>query len=89
MYLIYSEENMLLPRDLLELWKTIFLSPLQLFQKMFIFEGWDDIVDKYNNTCHKTIKMKPINVTSHSYAKDNKNSNEKDPKFKVGDCVRT
>ena len=33
--------------------------------------------------------MKPINVTSHSYAKDNKNSNEKYPKFKVGDCVRT
>ena len=48
----------------------------------------DDIVDKYNNTVHRTIKMKPINVTSHSYAEYNEDSNEKDPKYKVGDYVR-
>ena len=48
----------------------------------------DDIVDKYNNTIHKTIKMKPIDVTGDSYAKYNENSNKKDPKFKVGDHVR-
>ena len=28
----------------------------------------DDIVDKYNNTYHRKIKMKPINVKSDSYA---------------------
>ena len=33
--------------------------------------------------------MKPIDVTPDSYAECNENSNEKDPKFKVGDCVRT
>ena len=22
----------------------------------------DDIVNKYNNTCHRTIKMKPVDV---------------------------
>ena len=27
-----------------------------------------DIVNKYNNTVHRTIKMKPIDVTSNSYA---------------------
>ena len=32
--------------------------------------------------------MKPINVTSDSYAEYNVDSNEKDPKFKVGDRVR-
>ena len=32
--------------------------------------------------------MKPIDVTSNSYAKYNEDSNEKDPKFKVGDYVR-
>ena len=32
--------------------------------------------------------MKPIDVTSDSYAEYNKNSNKKDPKFKVGDFVR-
>ena len=48
----------------------------------------NDIVDKYNNTVHRTIKMKPIDVTSNSYAEYNENSNKKDPKFKVGDRVR-
>ena len=38
-------------------------------------------------TVHRTIKMKPIDVTLNSYGEYNKNSNEKDPKFKVGDNV--
>ena len=46
------------------------------------------LLKKYNNTVHRTIKMKPIDVTSNSYAKYNENSNEKDSKFKVGDRVR-
>ena len=32
------------------------------------FDVLDDIVNKYNNKVHKTIKMKPIDVTSDSYA---------------------
>ena len=56
--------------------------------KNFYFDVLDDIVDKYNNTVHKTIKMKPIDVTNDSYAEYNENSNKKDPKFKVGDNVR-
>ena len=48
----------------------------------------DDIVNKYNDTVHRTIKMKPIDVTSDSYAEYNKDFNKKDPKFKVGDHVR-
>ena len=48
----------------------------------------NDILDKYNNTYHKTIKMKPIDVKSDSYAEYNKESDEKDTKFKVGDHVR-
>ena len=51
----------------------------------------DDVVNKYNNTVHRTIKMKPIEVTDDSYAEcneDSMHSNKKDPKFKVGDHVR-
>ena len=47
-----------------------------------------DIRSKYNNTIHRTIKTKPIDVTGDSYAKYNENSNKKDPKFKVGDHAR-
>ena len=56
---------------------------------MFIFDVLDDIVSKYNNTVHRTIKTKPINVTDDYYAEYNENPNEKDPKFKVGDNFRT
>ena len=48
----------------------------------------DGIVDKYNNTVHRTIKMKPIDVTNNSYAEYNDDFNEEDPKFKAGDHVR-
>ena len=48
----------------------------------------DDIVNKCNNTGHKTIKMKPIDVTVDSYAECNEDLNKKYPKFKVGDHAR-
>ena len=56
--------------------------------KNVYFDVLDDIVNKYNNTVHKTIKMKPIDVTSDFYAEYNEDSNKKDPEFKVGDYVR-
>ena len=56
--------------------------------KNVYFDVLNDIIDEYNNTCHKTIKMKPIDVKSDSFAEYNEESNEKDPKFKVGDHVR-
>ena len=53
-----------------------------------VFYVLDDIVKKYNNTVHRIIKLKPIDVTSNPYAVYNANSNEKDPKFNVGGHVR-
>ena len=52
------------------------------------FDVLDDIVDMYNNTYHDTIKMRPIDVKSDSYAECKVDSNEKDTKFKVGTHVR-
>ena len=54
--------------------------------KNVYFNVLDEIVDKYNTTVHRTIEMKPIDVTSDSYVEYNEDSNEKDPKF--GDRVR-
>ena len=56
--------------------------------KNVYFNVLDDIVDDCNNTYHTTIKLKPKDVKSNSYAEYNEESNEKDPKFKVGDHVR-
>ena len=56
--------------------------------KVVYFDVLNDIVDKYNDTVHRTIKMKAIDVTDDSCAKYNEDFNKKDLKFKVGDHVR-
>ena len=46
----------------------------------------DDVVNKYNNTKHSTIKMKPIDVGNNKRVYIDEH-NEKRSKFKVGDRV--
>ena len=47
------------------------------------FDLLDDFVNKYNNRVHRIIKMKPIDVTSDSYAEYNEDCNKNEPKFKL------
>ena len=58
-----------------------------IFKNVY-FDVLDYIVDKYKNTYHNTIKMKPIDVKNNNFTKYNEESNEKDPKFKIGNRVR-
>ena len=46
------------------------------------FDTLDNIVNKYNNTVYRTIKMKPIDATHDSYAEYNEDPNEKDLNLK-------
>ena len=48
----------------------------------------DEILHKYNNTYHSTIKKKPADVKSNTYIESSKKINNKNPKFKIGDTVR-
>ena len=48
----------------------------------------DDIVNKYHDTYHTTIKMKPIDVKDNTYINIDKEVNDKKPKFKFGDHFR-
>ena len=56
--------------------------------KNVYFDVLKDIINKYYKTVHKTIKMKPIDVTDDSFVEYNEDLNERNPKFKVGDHVR-
>ena len=47
----------------------------------------DDIVNKYNNTYHSTIKMKLVDVKPNTYINSRKEINDKNPKFKIDDIV--
>ena len=48
----------------------------------------DDIVNKYNNTYHRAIKMKSVDVKPNTYIDFNKENDKKGPKLKVGDHLR-
>ena len=56
--------------------------------KNVYFNDLDDIVKKYNNTVHSSIKMKPKDGTDDSFVEYSEQTNKRDPKFKVGDNTR-
>ena len=56
--------------------------------KNIYFDVLDYIFDRYNNTVHRTIKIKPIDVTGDSYADYNEDFNKKYPKFNISDHLR-
>ena len=82
------KENLLLLKDSLEPEKNKIYKCITLVSQNVHTDKLDDIVDKYNNTYHSTIKMKHADVKSNTYIDFSKDYKEKDPKFKNGDAVR-
>ena len=87
MYPTYNKAKSVVSERFIRTLKSIF-KHMTAISKNVCFDVLDNIVDKYNKTVHRSIKMKPIDVTSNSYAEYSGDSNRKDPKFKVGDHVR-
>ena len=88
MYSTYNEGKSVAAERFIRTLKNKIFKHMTAISKNVYFDVLDDIVNKYNNTIHRTIKMKPIDVTSESYAEYNEESNVTKPKFKVGDHVR-
>ena len=88
MYSTYNEEKSVVAERFIRTLKNKIYKCMTATSKNVYVDVLDDIVDEYNNTHHKTIEMKPVDVESDSFAEYNEKSNEKDPKFKVGDHVR-
>ena len=61
---------------------------MTLISKIVYIDKLSDIVNKYNNTHHRTIKMKPADVKDTKYIDFDKEFHDKDPKFKVSDHLR-
>ena len=88
MYLIHNEAKSVIAEKFITTLKTkIYKYMTSVLKKVYI-NKLDDIVDEYNNTYHRTIKMKPVDVKDNTYIDFKKEVNDKDPKFKVGDHVR-
>ena len=77
MYLTYNEGKSVFAERFIGTLKNKIFKHMTVIQQNIYFDLLDDIVDKYNNTVHKTIKMKPIEVTHDYYAEFNEIVNKK------------
>ena len=88
MYLTYNEGKSVFTERFIRTLKNKSFKHMTAIQQNTYFDVLDDIVDKYNNSVHKTIKIKPIEVKNDYYAGYNEIPNKKNPEFKVGGNVR-
>ena len=77
MYSTYNEgKSVVAERFIRTLKNKIFIHMTTISKNVYI-DVLNDIVNKYNNTVHRTIKIKPIDVTNDSYVEYNEGSNKK------------
>ena len=87
MYSILNEGKSAAERFIRKL-KTKIYKYLTSVSKNVYIDKLDDIVDEYNNTYHRIIKMKPVRVKDNTYIDFKKEVNDKYLTFKVGNHVR-
>ena len=76
MYSTYNQGKSVMAERFIKTFKNKMWKHMTAVSKNVYFHVTGDIDDEYN-TFHKTIKMKPVDVKSNSYAEYNENSNEK------------
>ena len=84
-YSTYNEGKSVVAERFIRTLKNKIFKHMTAISRNVYFDVLDDIVNKYNNTVHRSIKMKLVDVIDDSYAEYNEDFNIKGPKFKVGD----
>ena len=87
MYSTYNEGKSVVVERFIRTLKNKLYKHMTATGKNVYYDVLDDVVNKYNNTKHSTIKMKPIDVKNNKRVYIDEH-NEKDNKFKIGDRVR-
>ena len=83
MYSIYNEGKSVVAERFIRTLKTKIYKYMTSVSKNLYIEKLDDIVGEYNNTYHRTIKMKPIDVKDNTYIDFKKEVNDKDLNLKL------
>ena len=87
MYSTYNEDKSVVAERFIRTLKNKLYKHITATGKNVYYDVLDDVVNKYNNTKHSTIKMKPIDIKNNERVYIDEH-NEKDSKFKVGDRLR-
>ena len=88
MYLIHNEVKSVVAERFIRTLKNKIYKCMTWVSKNVYVDKLDDIVNEYNNTSNRKIKMKPVDAKDNTYIDFKKEINDKDPKFKVGDPVK-
>ena len=83
MYSIHNEGKSVVAERFIRTLKNKIYKYMTLISKNVYIDKLNDIVDEYNNTYHRTIKMKPVDVKDNTYI-----AFEKEVNNKVVDFVR-
>ena len=67
MYSINNEGRFVIAERFIKALKSKIFKHMTAISKNVYFDVLDDIVNKYNNTVHRTIQMKYINVKDNTY----------------------
>ena len=67
MYPTFNEGKSVVAEKFIRTLKNKIFKHMTAISKNVYIDVLDDIVNKYNNTVHRTIKMKHIDVTDDSY----------------------
>ena len=87
MYSIHNEGKSVIAERFIRTLKNKIYKYMTSISNDVHIDKLDDIVNKYDNAYHSTIKMKPIDVKSNTYIDSSKEINNKEPKFKIVDIV--
>ena len=88
MYSTHNEGKSVVAERFLRTLKNKIYKYMTSISKIVYIDKLDDIVNECNNTYHRIIKMKPIDVKDNTYIDFHKEVNDNDLKFKVADHVR-
>ena len=77
MYSTFDEGKSVVAERFIRILKNKIFKHMATISKNVYFDVLEDIVNECNNTVHRTIKMKPIDVTDDSFAEYNEDSNKK------------
>ena len=83
MHSVHNEEKPIIAERLIRTLKNNIYKYMTSIPKNVYIDEFDNIVKKYNNTYHRKIKMKPVDVMSNTYIESSKEINDKDRKFKI------
>ena len=81
MYWIHNEEKSVAAERFIRTLKNKIFKYVASISKNMYIDKLDYIVNEYNNTYHKTSRMKPVNVKNNIYVDSNKDVYDRHPKL--------